>query len=98
MSNKIHFIGIGGIGLSALARFLKQNGYDISGSDMKASPITKQLQAEGIKVNIPQSADNITEQSIVIYSAAVKKDNIELLEAKRKICFFYLEKMLFRLS
>ena len=84
MSNKIHFIGIGGIGLSALARFLKQNGYDISGSDMKASPITKQLQAEGIKVNIPQSADNITEQSIVIYSAAVKKDNIELLEAKKK--------------
>jgi UDP-N-acetylmuramate--alanine ligase len=84
MSNKIHFIGIGGIGLSALARFLKQNGYDISGSDMKASPITKQLQAEGIKVNIPQSAENITEQSIVIYSAAVKKDNIELLEAKKK--------------
>jgi UDP-N-acetylmuramate--alanine ligase len=84
MSNKIHFIGIGGIGLSALARFLKQNGYDISGSDMKASPITKQLQSEGIEVNIPQSEENITDQSIVIYSAAVKKDNIELLEAKKK--------------
>ena len=84
MSNKIHFIGIGGIGLSALARFLKKNGYTISGSDMKSSPITKMLQEEGIKVSIPQSADNITDQSIVIYSAAVKEDNPEIKAAKSK--------------
>ena len=84
MSNKIHFIGIGGIGLSALAKFLKQNGYDISGSDMKESPITNRLRDEGITVNIPQSASNIIDQDIVIYSAAVKKDNIELTEASKK--------------
>ncbi len=84
MSNKIHFIGIGGIGLSALARFLKKNGYEISGSDMKSSPITKRLQKEGIKVSVPQSAKNISDQSIVIYSAAVKENNPEIIEAKRK--------------
>ncbi len=84
MSNKIHFIGIGGIGLSALARFLKHNGYDISGSDEKDSPITQRLIAEGIKVNIPQHPSNIIDQDIVIYSAAVKKDNIEFIEAKKK--------------
>ncbi len=84
MENKIHFIGIGGIGLSALARFLKRNGYTISGSDMKASHITRMLQEEGITVSTPQSADNITDQSIVIHSAAVKSDNVELIEAKKK--------------
>ncbi len=84
MADKIHFIGIGGIGLSALARFLKRNGYEISGSDMKESHITRLLQAEGISVSIPQSPSNITDQSIVIHSAAVKEDNVELLEAKKK--------------
>ncbi len=84
MSNKIHFIGIGGIGLSALARFLKKNGYEITGSDMKSSPITSTLQKEGIKVSIPQSAENITDQSIIIYSAAVKEDNPEIVEAKKR--------------
>ncbi|HHD84328.1 MAG TPA: UDP-N-acetylmuramate--L-alanine ligase [Campylobacteraceae bacterium] len=84
MSNKIHFIGIGGIGLSALARFLHKNGYEISGSDMKVSPITQRLQEEGIKVSIPQKAENITDQSIVIYSAAVKADNPEIVAAKER--------------
>jgi len=84
MANKIHFIGIGGIGLSALARFLKRNGYEISGSDMKESHITHLLREEGITVSTPQSAENITDQSIVIHSAAIKEDNIELREAKKK--------------
>ena len=84
MANKIHFIGIGGIGLSALARFLKRNGYEISGSDMKETHITRLLRQEGIDVSIPQSSDNITDQSIVIHSAAIKPDNIELIQAKKK--------------
>ncbi|MCH9813367.1 MAG: UDP-N-acetylmuramate--L-alanine ligase [Epsilonproteobacteria bacterium] len=84
MSNKIHFIGIGGIGLSALARFLKHNGYDISGSDMKDSPITRRLRDEGIEVKVPQNATNIKDQDIVIYSAAVKEDNPEFIAAKAK--------------
>ncbi len=84
MSDKIHFVGIGGIGLSALARFLKKNGYAITGSDMKESPITRTLREEGIEVSIPQSAKNITDQSIVIYSAAVKADNPEIVAAREK--------------
>jgi UDP-N-acetylmuramate--alanine ligase len=81
---KIHFIGIGGIGLSALARFLNHNGHEISGSDMKSTPITQQLQAEGICVSCPQMASNIKDPEIVIYSAAVTDENPELIESRIK--------------
>ncbi len=84
MAKKIHFIGIGGIGLSALARFLQKNGYEISGSDIKGSPITKLLEQEGIKITIPHNISAITDQSIVIHSAAVKENNIEIKEARAK--------------
>lgn len=77
----IHFIGIGGIGLSALGRFLKHDGHFVSGSDMKSSPITKQLEAEGIKVFTPHCPSAIHKQDIVIYSAAVKQNNAEVMKA-----------------
>jgi len=73
---RVHFIGIGGIGLSALARFLQYRGYKVSGSDIKETPITKELQNEGIDVNIPQTADAIKGQDLIIYSAAVLNDNV----------------------
>ena len=80
---KVHFIGIGGIGLSALARFLNNDGHEISGSDMKDSPITKELQKEGIKVSCPQEAKNIKDDfDLVIYSAAVTDENPELIQAR----------------
>lgn len=81
---KVHFIGIGGIGLSALARFLQYRGYKVSGSDIKDTPITDELKKEGIKVNIPQSADAINGQDLIIYSAAVLNDNVEIMEAKEQ--------------
>ena len=82
---KVHFIGIGGIGLSALARFLNFDGHEISGSDMKSSLITKALENEGIKVSCPQSATNINDDfDLVIYSAAVTDENPELIEARLK--------------
>ena len=82
---KVHFIGIGGIGLSALARFLNFDGHEISGSDMKSSLITKALEDEGIKVSCPQSASNINDDfDLVIYSAAVTDENPELIEARLK--------------
>ncbi|BCD62569.1 UDP-N-acetylmuramate--alanine ligase [Nitratiruptor sp. YY08-26] len=81
---KLHFIGIGGIGLSGLARFMKHEGYEVSGSDIKWIPLLKKLQQEGIKVSVPQAADNITQDiDIVIYSAAIKANNPELLAAKK---------------
>lgn len=77
----IHFIGIGGIGVSALARFANFNGHKISGSDIKESILTKKLEAEGIKVTVPHSKEAIHSQDLVIYSAAIKPDNVELVEA-----------------
>ena len=82
---KVHFIGIGGIGLSALARFLNFDGHEVSGSDMKSSLITKALEDEGIKVFCPQSETNIKDDfDLVIYSAAVTDENPELIEARLK--------------
>ncbi|MCH5336169.1 MAG: UDP-N-acetylmuramate--L-alanine ligase [Campylobacter sp.] len=80
---KIHFIGIGGIGISALARFFKVKGYEISGSDLKESKITKELQNEGVKVSIPHFKDNVEGKDLVIYSAAIKEENPEFKHAKK---------------
>jgi len=82
---RVHFIGIGGIGLSALARFLNFDGHKVSGSDMKSSSITKDLEKEGIKVFCSQNASNISDGlDLVIYSAAVTDENPELIEARLK--------------
>lgn len=80
---KVHFIGIGGIGLSAIARFLSKQGYIITGSDVKYTPIIHELECEGASVCIGHSEKNITSQDFVIYSAAVKSDNVELIQAKK---------------
>lgn len=79
---KIHFIGIGGIGISALARFLKEKGFKISGSDLKESKITKELENEGVCVSIPHNKENIIGKDLVIYSAAIKEENPEFKHAK----------------
>jgi UDP-N-acetylmuramate--alanine ligase len=81
---KIHFIGIGGIGLSALAKFLNNSGHIISGSDIKETTITKTLSNENIKITIGHNANAIDQQDIVIYSAAIIKTNPELIEAKKQ--------------
>ncbi len=81
---KVHFIGIGGIGLSALARFMQHSGHIVSGSDIKATPITRELEYEGIDVSIPQSKDNIYGQDLIIYSAAVLNNNPEVIESKNQ--------------
>ena len=80
---RVHFIGIGGIGLSALARFLAKEGHIITGSDIKPTKITKKLQQEGIQVFTPHSKDIITrELDYVIYSAIIKDSNIEMVKAR----------------
>ncbi|EAH6859670.1 UDP-N-acetylmuramate--L-alanine ligase [Campylobacter coli] len=82
MMQNIHFIGIGGIGISALARFLKEKGFNISGSDLKEGKITKELEKEGVEVKIPHHKDNILGKDLVIYSAAIKEENPEFKYAK----------------
>ena len=82
---KIHFIGIGGIGLSAIARFLLSDGHTITGSDIKSTKITQSLEKLGIIVTVPHQAIAIDDDhDLVIYSAAVKQDNCELVAAKEK--------------
>ena len=81
---RVHFIGIGGIGLSALARFLHFRGYEVSGSDIKSTPITTGLKNEGITITIPHCASAIDNQDLVVYSAAVTTTNTERLEAAKQ--------------
>ena len=78
----IHFIGIGGISMSALAELLHKQGFRVSGSDLKETPLTKHLESLGITVFYPQQASNISEDcSVVIYTAAVHPDNPEMVRA-----------------
>ncbi len=79
----IHFIGIGGISMSGFAKLLHHAGFTVSGSDGKASPLTDEMSAEGIKVQIGQRASNITDGiDVVVYTAAIRPDNPEYVAAK----------------
>ncbi len=79
---KIHLIGIGGIGVSALAQYYLSKGHQVSGSDLVVSEITDFLKGKGIKIIIGNSAENINKNlDLVVYSPAVKKNNPELLQA-----------------
>lgn len=82
------FIGIGGIGMSALAQILLQKGVSVSGSDVASSPITDSLQKLGAKIYLEHSENNITEPSVIIYSSAISEDNPEMRAAKRRGCPF----------
>lgn len=81
----VHFIGIGGISMSALAELLHRQGFRVSGSDIKETPLTKHLESLGITVSYPQQASNIPEDcSVVIYTAAVHADNPEMVRATER--------------
>ena len=79
---KIHFIGIGGIGMSGMAELLFKSGYVITGSDIKENDRTMFLSSLGIKIYIGHEAENISDADLIVYSSAVKIDNIEILEGR----------------
>ncbi|MFN3270666.1 MAG: Mur ligase domain-containing protein, partial [Candidatus Kapaibacteriota bacterium] len=82
--NNIHFVGIGGIGMSGLAEVLFRQGFNVSGSDLKESENTEYLRNLGIKIFIGHSPENIKGTEVVVYSSAVNvEENPETLEAKR---------------
>jgi len=82
--NWIHFIGIGGAGMSAIARLALRRGYKVTGSDIKYSSIIKDLQQQGAKINIGHDVSNIdTDIDQVVYSSCISQDNVEMLEAKK---------------
>jgi UDP-N-acetylmuramate--alanine ligase len=80
----IHFVGIGGIGMSGIAEVLFNLGYDVTGSDIKDSETTKRLRDLGIKVYIGQEAENVDDSRVVVVSSAVSDKNPEIIEAKRR--------------
>lgn len=81
--SKAHFIGIGGIGISAIARMMNLEGKHVSGSDRDESEVTAELEKLGISVAIGQKAENIDPKTdLVVYSVAVPDDNPELMRAK----------------
>lgn len=80
---KLHFIGIGGIGMSGLARFFLHEGKEVSGSDRAVSIITEALETEGVKFFSDQKAENVSEDiDLVVYTEAMSKDHPEMLAAK----------------
>ena len=80
---KLHFVGIGGIGMSGIAELLLNLGYQVSGSDLKKSPVTDRLADLGGKIHIGQKAVNVVGTDVVVISSAVSADNVEAIEAKR---------------
>lgn len=81
---KIHIIGIGGTGMAPIAIVLNEMGAAVSGSDRSESVYTADLISRGIRVMIPQCAENITDPDLVFYSSAIHDDNPELAEARRR--------------
>ncbi len=79
---KLHFVGIGGIGMSGIAEVLNNMGYQISGSDIKDSGTTQRLKDLGVKVSIGHCSDNVLGSDVVVMSSAVGRDNPEITAAK----------------
>lgn len=79
----VHFVGIGGISMSALAEILIKNGFVVSGSDIKESTLTNKLQKLGVKFFLGHSKENVTGADLLVYTAAVKASNPEIQAAKQ---------------
>ncbi len=80
----IHFIGIGGIGVSAVARLALEKGYSVSGSDVRQSQLTEAMETLGAKVVIGHSPNNVSECDVVVVSTAIPKENVELVAASER--------------
>lgn len=80
-TKKIHFVGIGGIGMSGIAEFLHNQGFEISGSDLQSSDITKYLEDKGIKIIEGHHPDMLENVDVLVKSSAVKDDNPEVVKA-----------------
>ena len=80
----VHFVGIGGIGMSGIAELLVNLGYQVSGSDTKPSSITSRLESMAVRVFTGHDACQIGEADVVVVSSAVRPDNPEVLEARRR--------------
>src|SRR5262245_32034250 len=82
-AQRIHFVGIGGIGMSGIAEILLNLGYKVSGSDLKRSPITTRLTSLGARIFEGHQAANIAGADAVVTSSAIQSTNPEIAEARR---------------
>src|SRR5438046_8687779 len=80
----IHFVGIGGIGMSGIAEVLANLGFRVSGSDLRKSSVTARLEDLGVEVTEGHAADNVGNAHVVVRSTAVRDDNPEIIEARRR--------------
>ena len=80
----IHFIGIGGIGMSGLAQVMKNMGFKIQGSDQNRNKSTSNCHRVGIKVFLGHAKKNVNNATIIVKSSAIKDNNIEIKQAKKK--------------
>lgn len=97
-SEHIHFIGIGGYGMSAIAKVMLEMGYQVSGSDLARQELTEKLAAKGAQVFIGHEADHVKGADVVVYSTALSKDNVEIAEAQKlNIPILHRSQMLGRL-
>ena len=79
---RFHFVGIGGIGMSAIAEVLLSRGCPVSGSDLSASPVTERLQKRGVRVHVGHRASQLGNAQVVVVSSAVPADNLEVRRAR----------------
>lgn len=80
----LHFVGIGGVGMSGIAEVFKNLGYQVSGSDIADSAMVKHLRAEGIKVFLGHQASNVSNTHVVVVSTAIDENNAEIIEAREQ--------------
>ena len=80
----IHFVGIGGIGMSGLSLIMKGKGFKVQGSDLYLNKNIERLKREKIKVFLGQKKQNLKNATILVISSAIKNNNPEIIEAKRK--------------
>ncbi len=83
-TRKIHFVGIGGIGMSGIAELLANLGYEVTGSDVRPSSVTARLESFGVRVFAGHAAANVGEAEVVVVSSAIGGTNPELVEARRR--------------
>ena len=88
----IHFVGIGGIGMSGIAEMLLNLGYSVQGSDMRENANVARLRSKGANIFIGQKAEQVTGAGAIVMSTAIPLDNVEIVEAKRlqiPVCLLY---------
>lgn len=81
---RIHFVGIGGAGMSGIAEVMCNLGYSVSGSDLAAGAVTRRLEEKGIRIHIGHAAENVTGADAIVVSTAVKGDNPEVIQARSR--------------